>query len=458
MTTLTNNTQSRLGWIIAALAGALIFAAFVNWGGIPTDNRAGIFWLQMVLFFVLVCAFLGLFWHLLLRPLAPRLRQPEVETLSVTLRQRIALVLAGGNMALFLGAFWDELWHRNYGIPFGEDFFWRPHLLMYFGFGTSVVAGFWALYYLNRRLRGNFQQRFRSNTVIGLLTANALFMLYALASDPFWHWTFGQDLSAWSIPHLILLTSVTLSSLVAVFTHTSTLRPGKWRTVKQITFSDAVPLLLLSAIMMLWLQIMLIDWDQTLMGIDVAGFGLYRPEWLLAANLLAGTTLLGVVSTRVVRMAGGATALGLLALAARLVLIEVFATDLLQHAAWIAALLPLFAIDLWAWYCVAVRDSEPEWRGTAAAVIIAMIPNAFVIRGLYPLEADHLAFALAVVITGVGMSWLSHQVAAAMQRNRVKLSETKQQGAMISPQFSLAVLGAFLLFVVFFVATASPPV
>lgn len=458
MTTLSNNNQSRLSWSIAALAGALIFAAFVNWGGIPTDHRAGIFWLQMVVFFVLVCAFLALYWHLLLRPLAPRLRQPEADVLSADSRQRIALILAGGNMALFLGAFWDELWHRNYGIPFGEDFFWRPHLLMYFGFGTSVVAGFWALYYLNRRLRGSFQQRFRSNTIIGLLTINALFMLYALASDPFWHWTFGQDLSAWSIPHMILLTSVTLSSLVAVFTHSSTLRPGKWRTIARLKFSDAVPLLLLGAILMLWLQIMLIDWDQTLMGIEVEWLGMYRPEWLMAANLLAGTTLLGVISTRVLRMAGAATALGLFALAARLVLIELFNTDLLQHAAWLTALLPLFAIDLWAFYCIAIRSTEPGWRGTAAAVIVAMIPNAIVIRSLYPLTSDNLAFALAVVITGLGMSWLSHQVAAAMLRNRVRLSATEQEGSMISPLFSLAVLGAFLLFVVFFVSTATPPI
>ena len=338
MTSLTDNPQSRLGWIIAALAGILLFGAFTVWGGIPTDERAGLFWIQMVVLLLLICAFVMVFWHLLIRPLAPNARKPVTDTLSAESRRRIALVLAGGNTALFVGAFWDELWHRTYGIPFGEDFFWRPHLLMYFGFATSIFAGFWALYYLNRHLKGSFQQRFRSNSIIGLLTINALFMLYALTADPFWHWTFGQDLSAWSVPHLILLASITLSSLVAVFTYGSTLSVEKWRTFARLNFGDAVPLLLLTAILMLWLQVMLIDWDQTLLGIKIEWLGLYRPQWLLAANLLAGATLIGVIATRMLRCAGAATAVGLLTLAIRFGLLQAFDTDLMHYVAWMAVL------------------------------------------------------------------------------------------------------------------------
>ena len=60
-----------------------------------------------------------------------------------------------------------------------------------------------------------------------------------------------------------------------------------------------------------------------------------------------------MVATRVTRCAGAATAAGLLALVIRLVLIRLFDGDMLQVAAWIVALLPLLAIDVWAWYCSA---------------------------------------------------------------------------------------------------------
>ena len=459
MTTLAHNLHNRLGWIIAAISGTVIFAAFTVWGGIPSDEQAGIFWAQLLVLFLVICAFILLFWHLLIRPLAPNLRQPKSETLSLKLRQRIVLIQTGGFVAIIVAGFWDELWHRAYGIPFGEDFFWRPHLLMYFGLGTVICVAFWALLYLNRRLKGSFQQRFRSNTLIGLFILNAAFMLYALTADPFWHWTFGQDLTAWSVPHLILLTSFVTTLLITIFASVSALPQRAWRTVIDMRLSDGLPLLIIAAMLLVWLQLMLIDWDQTLAGIKLEWLGLYRPEWLLAANLVASVTFTGVIATRLLRCAGAATVAGLLALAIRYALIQLFDAEMLQYVAWVAALLPMLAIDLWAYYCSAIRKTEPEWRGTAAAVIVAMAVNAFVIRSLYPLDfSDTLAYGLAVVVTGIGMSWLSHQIADAMQRKRQAIDAEPSEGRAMTPQFSFGVLAAFVLFIVFFISTASPPV
>ena len=101
--------------------------------------------------------------------------------------------------------------------------------MMYFGFAYRDHRGFWALLYLNRHLRGNFQQRFRSNTVVGLLILNAAFLFYALPADPLWHWIFGEDIAAWSIPHLILLASSILTQLLALDLHASTWRRSRWR-------------------------------------------------------------------------------------------------------------------------------------------------------------------------------------------------------------------------------------
>ena len=458
MTGITTALQNRLGWILSAIAGAAVFAAFSVWGGIPAETNAGLFWLQAGLFFVVICAFVLALWHLLIRPLAPRLRQPQIVPLRVRARETIALVLASGGVAIVVGGLWDELWHRSFGIPFGEDLLWRPHLLMYFGFATAIVTGIWSLIYLNRNLRGNFQQRFRSNYLVGLLILNAAFLLYALPADPLWHWIFGEDITAWSVPHLILLASFVLTQLLALVFHVSTQWRQKWRNIVNLRLGDGLSLLILASILLLWLQLMLIDWDATLAGLRLEWLGLYRPEWLLAANLLACVTFTGVIGTRLMRCAGAATTAGLLALAIRYGLIQLFEAEMLQYVAWIAALLPLLAIDIWAYYCSAMKKSEPDWRGTAVVVIAAMALNAPVIRSLYQWEgSDNLAYGLAVIVTGIGMSWLSHRLADAMLRRVLVEADDVAESRALPAKLTFGVAGAFMAFILVFIVTASPP-
>ena len=448
----------RHGWLLSAVAGVFIFVAFTAWGGPPAETNLGLFWLQAGLFLLVICAFVLAFWHLLLRPLAPNLRQPYPDSLSLQARRALSLVLASGGIATYIGGVWDELWHRSYGIPFGEDLFWRPHLLMYFGFATATVAGFWALRYLNRQLRGSFQQRFRSNKLVGLLILNAAFLLYALPADPLWHWIFGEDITAWSIPHLILLLSFVLTQFLAFCLYVSTSPLEPWRTILSLRARDLFPLLILAGMQLLWLQLMLIDWDATLAGLRFEWLGLYRPEWLLAANLLACLAFIGVIATRVLRCAGAATAVGLLALVIRVGLIELFDADMLQFVAWVAALLPLLAIDIWAHYCRAIRQREPGWRGTAAVLIAAMAINALVIRSLYNLgDSDNLSYAAAVIVTGIGMSWFANRVAQALLRQREPASAAIGEVKNMQPALSVGIMAAFLAFIFFFIITAAPP-
>ena len=459
MATASKQAQSRLGWTVAAIAGVAIFAAFTVWGGIPADTNVQLFWLQAGLFLLVICAFILVFWHLLIRPLAPNLRQPQREAITFRAREILALILASGGIAIFFGGVWDELWHRNYGIPFGEDLFWRPHLLMYFGFATAIASGFWALLYLNRNLRGNLQQRFRSNTMVGFLILNAAFLLYALPADPLWHWIFGDDITAWSVPHLILLTSFIVTQLLALDLHVSTWRRNEWHVIFRLRLDDSLSLIILAAISLLWLQIMLIDWDATLAGVRSDWVGLYRPEWLLAANLLACVMFTGVIATRVMRCAGAATAAGLVALIIRISLIQLFDAEKLQFVAWVVALLPLLAIDLWAYYSSIIRKREPEWRGTAAVAIAAMAINVLLIRHFYNLpDTDNLAYAAAIIVTGVGMSWLANKIADAMLRQRAAADTAASEHKTLKPAVSAAILAGFLVFILIFIATASPPI
>ena len=292
-----------------------------------------------------------------------------------------------------------------------------------------------------------------------MLILNAAFLLYALPTDPLWHWIFGEDITAWSIPHLILLTSFILTQLLALQLHVSTRRRRDWHNILRLRLRDGLALVILAAIQLLWLQLMLIDWDAALTGLRFEWVGQYRPEWLLAANLLAGLTLTGVLATRLLRCAGAATAVGLLALVIRVGLIELFDAELLQYVAWVAALLPMLAIDIYAYYCSGIRQREPDWRGTAAAVCVGMAVNVFVIRSLYNLaDADNLAYAAASIVTGFGASWLANHVAEAMLRRRASIVPVAGEPTSIKPAVSFGILAAFLAFIFFFIATASAPV
>ncbi len=54
-------------------------------------------------------------------------------------RYRLAFVVLLSFVLLRIGASWDELWHRLYGVPFGQDLLWPPHLLMYASFLLNVA-------------------------------------------------------------------------------------------------------------------------------------------------------------------------------------------------------------------------------------------------------------------------------------------------------------------------------
>ena len=441
---------------IAAIAGILLFIAFTFWGGVPTDERLAEFWVQIVILFVVSCVFIFVTWHLLLRPLPAKHKTPDTIPLPLALKQVLSIMLAAGGLSLVVAPFWDELWHRQYGIPFGEDFFWRPHLLIYFGFGMAILSGFGGLFYLLRSYKGTFQQRFRTNILVGLAVLNAAFLMYVVPADPIWHIIYGRDLSSWSIPHLLLLISIGMMMLLAVVVHLSNVPEYSWRTILDIRFSDALPLLMFAGIMMPWLQILMIDWDQVVSGDASRLVGRFRPEWLLACNVLFTSTFVGILATRTLRSVGSATLVGLIALGLRYSMIQIFEAETMQFAAWVVALAPLIAIDIWTYYSVFVNKGEASWITMGLVVALAMLINILVIRNIYNVDTSNIiVYGIAVLVTGLGMSWFSYQIADLMgSGNSRKVIENQPRYA---PMVSIGALGGFVLFVIFFIVTATPP-
>ena len=438
----------------AALAALALLVAFALWGGLPAPDQTPAF-LAGVAVLLGVLAGLGLLtWHLLFRPLPAGHKTPRAGTLPTAIRRGLALLLGIGSLNIMVGGFWDEVWHRQYGLPFGEDFFWRPHLLMYFGFLAVTVLGFASLYLLMKRGRGTLQQRFRAQPTLGLLVMMCGLLLYVLPADPIWHAIYGEDLTAWSIPHLLLAISFSTIMLLAATLHLSTLPPQTSR--RWPSAQDALPLLMFASILLMNMQFLTTEWDQPgpLSPILQA-----RPEWMLPVIIAASAALVGAMSNRALGRAGMATLVGLIALGVRVGLIAIFNVDIMRFTGWVMALPPLLAVDLWWALRLTRRGAPPDWTSAGAAAAVGMLLALPVLLALYPAVsiANLPAAAVVVLLAGLGGSWLGARLGAFLAAQR-QPTAADAPGAARFPLASLGALAAALAFLLVFIGTAAPPV
>ena len=439
-------TRDRLKIVIVAAAALAFFVVFGFWSGVPTGERALPFWIGTALLLVVMTAFGVVTWHLLFRPL-PAGKNVRVEPLRANFRQAIGLLLGVGGFGIVVGTFWDEVWHRQFGIPFGDDFFWRPHLLMYFGFGVAIGLAVAGIYIIRRWGKGTLQERFRANPVLGLLILMGGFLLYVLPADPIWHSINGVDLTAWGVPHLLVVTSFVLILLLATAFHTATQPRREWGTPLQLRLPDLLPLLMFATISLIWNQFFMVEWDAA------ADFVLDRPEWLLPVLLVGGASFIGVMANHTLRTVGAATISGVVALAIRFALIRLFGVEKMMFVnAWVVVLPSFLLIDLW----YAYRRGVWVEAGVASAVGMGLVLLTF-FKQFYSFQPiTNLPITVVMVLIGsLSMSWLgaslgdyfwggSQQTEGSAQRSRLSLAP-------------LVVAAATAVFIIIFVTTATPP-
>lgn len=439
-------TWERLKAMLLVVAALAFFIVFGFWSGVPTSERALPFWIGTAVLLIVLTVFGWATWHLLFRPL-PAGQVVRGQPVSASYRQAMALLLGVGGFGIIVGTFWDEVWHRQFGIPFGEDFFWRPHLLMYFGFGVAIGLAVAGLYIISRWGQGTFQQRFRANPVIGLLIVIGGFLMYVLPADPIWHGIYGVDLTAWGIPHLLVVTSFVLILLLATAIHMTTQPRREWGTPRQLRLSDLLPLLMFATTSLIWNQFFIVEWDAA------ALFVLERPEWLLPVLIVGGASFIGVMANHTLHTFGAATLSGLLALAIRFALIRLFGVEKMMFVnAWVLVLPCLLLIDLW----YAYRRGAWVGAGVAAAVGMALVLLTVFNQVYSFLTITNLPITLFMVLVGsLSMSWLgaslgdyfwggNHQTAEAAEHSRLSLAP-------------LTVAAVTAVFIIFFVTTATPP-
>src|SRR5437763_5410204 len=159
-------------------------------------------WAGWLVLGALIAAFSLLVWWLYFSPLPYRVEPPAATARTLRTRRRVAALALLAGALFIVGARWDELWHRMYG-GFGNDFLWPPHLMLY---GSLGLNGLFAGFGLGRALRGRggLRERFRAEPLMGLLGLLAAYQMASIPSDLLWHKIIGPDISAWSLPHLLL--------------------------------------------------------------------------------------------------------------------------------------------------------------------------------------------------------------------------------------------------------------
>jgi hypothetical protein len=437
----------RINALVLTGAALVVFSMFAFWGGVPTGQRAVTFWIGVELLLALLLGFGWLGWHLLWRPL-PVGQTVQLQSVKASYRHAMSLLLSMGGCTFIVGAFWDEIWHRQYGIPFGEDFFWRPHLLLYFGIVVAIALAVTGLYIIIRSGQGTFQQRFRANPMIGLLVLVGGFLMVVLPADPIWHGIYGEDLTAWSLPHVLLFISFNSILLVAIAIHMTTEPQRSWGAPGQLSLIDAQPLVLFAAMSLSWNQFFTTEWD------GGARFVLARPEWLLPVMIVTGAAFIGVLANHTLRVFGAATLTGVLALMLRFALIQLFdAEAMMRFHAWVLMLPSLVLIDIW----YVFRRGTWIGAGIAAAVGMAVMLVTVFARfyPLYPITNLPIAFLMvlggALGLSDIGAALGDYFATANKQVERTSMT-------LRAPLVSLAVAVVLVGFIIFFVTTATPPV
>lgn len=266
-------------------------------------------WQGWVVLGTLVGAFLVMGWWMLFAPLPAETRISGVRS-SPRARHVVAcLVLVSG--ALFtVGARWDELWHRIYG-GFGEDFLWPPHLLMYAGLGLNLAFAVAGLAVASGLRTGDgtaasreitFRARFRAEPTIAFLGITAAFQMASIPSDLLWHQIIGPDLTAWSLPHVLLAvtTAAVLMAGVAL---------SRARAIELGWWADALTIGILATSQMALLQIGTTEWDwSTPADRATGGFLADRPAWTYPVIIVVVGILHSVTARIVTGRIGAASA------------------------------------------------------------------------------------------------------------------------------------------------------
>lgn len=459
----TESSRFQTPLLAGGILVVLISMAF--WGG--TTRPGPLFWTGVGLLAATLPAWGFLIWWLLYSPL-PGAQVNPGKGLSASGRQMVSITMTISSILFLVGGLWDESWHRIYGIESVlDDFFWRPHQLIYISLGLTAGFAFAGLLVVLRR-PGALRARFRSEPTMSLLALVAFYLTIAAPIDALWHEIYGLDLSGWSLPHIVMLVGVTLVMLSAVLLQVSlTIRKG-WTNLRGIRRGEWLALLLLSTTCIIFMLVVLSDWEYAKAPESTSGFASAfwsRPSWLLPVTLLATSTFFGSIAQHALRRVGAATLLGVMILATRALVATVFRLDdaalTMTFVMQIAILSPLLGLDL-ACYFSKDKDASRTRLLTAGGAVAGLLVGTLPIlpRFLDYFSTDLASIGGSILVglpAAMWFTWAGSLIGSGMYRT----PRLVKDGVEILPPrtvwLSFGILAACTLFVLYFIMTSTPP-
>jgi hypothetical protein len=284
------------------------------------------------------------------------------------------------------------------------------------------------------------------------------FLVYALPADPVWHLIYGVDISAWSLPHMVLLVMVILMSYCSVLV----MRTDLSRQWALLRFDlETLWVVLASAAMLIpCLIVMTVDWYAVSTPGLVNTIG-GRADWMLPSIITFLTVFAGVTTLRASKTVGSATAAGILALIVRMALDNVLVSVLNGTTVMWTALPILVALDVVYGISILRTRKVPSLVVTTAvvgvAVLVAMLP-VMATQFIYPqLSAGNIpVIVLMSVLAAAVAGWLG-QIGGDFLGN-AGISASTEQAPIRTVWMDAAVYAGFAAFMVFFMVTATPPI
>ena len=347
---------------------------------------------------ILVTLFSFLGWWLFLSPLPVPVRPAPLSASVLRARRWVAGLMFSGGLLGFVGTNWDELWHRLYG-GFGSDFLWPPHLMIY---GSLALNGVFAALGLLLAFRGQggLRERFRREPLLGLLGLISAYQVASIPSDQLWHQIIGPDLTAWSLPHWLLMVTTSGSRLAGLAIGLSSVPRESWRSLgDRPRGMQLVAVGLLAEATLGTLQFVATEFEWA----DPTA--LRRPEWSYPVLVLVAGILLAHVALYATRRIGAATAMVLLALLGHAAVVWTF-WHTLGHGPVIGAHLlilpPALLLDLW--YAVRQhgrRTTGIRWIGILIYGVTFLLVALPYISAVLPALRPGLAANAASVVLGL---------------------------------------------------------
>ncbi len=473
MNNLTERLEQRRPVVVAVAVMALLLL-LAYWGGFPQSVAVGTLALGLAFLIGVVLFFGFLVYWFYFSPL-PEKQQRQLVTKTPTplIRQLVGTGATIAAALITIGLFWDELWHRLYGV--GEvvnDFWWRPHILLYMGMGINALFALGGMALIMQRGRGTMRQRFRSEPLVGLLTLAAGFQALTAPFDPLWHSIFGLDITAWSLPHLLLGMGLLTVMIVGSSIQFSLAERHPWRILGSVGLNEAVTIVMLMLAATVLFQFGTTEWE-AIGPVFSSDYGLFqRPEWLYPVVIISMGVFIGMTALHLTRRVGAATLVFGLALALRLLLLAIFGAAEppanMSFKTNVIILAPMIALDLW--YAWRLRGGKIEAPTTWIGGSIALALTTFVI-GL-PLIGQLLYYPRLLPTVVIGMivfgslmaviaGWAGQWLGSWLRRLGETESQTQTEALVNRRQVTWVGAGALLvalLFVAWFITTASPPV